>query len=400
MIFVMKNNISKGGLMEYRFLAKKYWDIRNPMGHTADKNYDDLLNLTVGDPDVTTHIDIIEAAFKDAKAGHTHYTDAGGYEEFIKEVKNYYREEHQMNIEYDEIMASSGGCHGVFLVLQCVLEQGDEVIIANPYFPMYKSQIELAGGKPVELETFEKESFQINIDRLNKLINNRTKAILLNTPNNPTGVCYSEECINGLGKIAEENDLLIISDEVYDAYCYEQHFKPIAKITKLNDKVITVGSFSKDFAMTGWRIGFIVAPNYMINCMKILNESICYAPSSISQRAGIYALRHRKSIQEDIIKEYRDRVYYAYDRVTCIKNLKVLKPNGAIYLFVNIKATGLASEEFKIRLLSEKHVKVISGSVFGTVGEGYVRIACTLPIEKLKIAFNRIESFCNDHNES
>jgi aspartate/methionine/tyrosine aminotransferase len=261
---------------------------------------------------------------------------------------------------------------------------------------MYKDQIELADGKVVVVETYENELFQINIDRLNKYISSKTKAILINTPNNPTGVCYSESHISELGKIAEKNDFLIISDEVYDAYSYEKPFKPIAKVTKLNNRVVTVGSFSKGFAMTGWRIGFILAPEYLISCMKILNESICYAPSSISQRAAIYALKHRKSIQEDIIREYRNRVYYSYNRAKSIKNLKVLKPSGAIYLFVNIRATGLTSEEFKTKLLREQHVKVISGAVFGDVGEGYVRIACTLPIEKLQIAFDRIESFCNN----
>lgn len=386
--------------MEGRFLAKRYWNIKNPMGCTVDKDYPDLLNLTIGDPDLTTHSNIIEAAAEDAKRGHTHYTDPGGYKEFIEEIAKFYKDEYKIYLKENEIMASSGGCHGIFLTLQCVLEDDDEVIIPNPYFPMYKSQIELAGGKAVLLDVCEEEDFQINIDKLSKLINRNTKAILLNTPNNPTGVCYSEEKMKQLGRLAVENDFLIISDEVYDAFSYKAPFKPVLKMTELKDRVITVGSFSKDFAMTGWRIGFVIGPNYIINCMKILNESICFAPSSVSQRAAIYALRHRKAIQGDIIEEFRDRVYYAYNRINSIKNLRVLKPSGAIYLFVNIKDTGLSSEEFKIKLLNEKHVKVISGTAFGTMGEGYVRIACTLPIKKLKIAFDRIESFCIEHNKT
>ncbi len=384
--------------MDQVFLSKKYENITNPMGDTLEVhlNYDDMLNLSIGDPDLTTHISIIENAFKDAKEGYTHYTDPQGYEEFIEEIVKYYKEEYNMYIEKDEVMASVGACHGIFLTLQCVLDEGDEVIVPDPFFPMYENQIKLAGGKSVLLETTEEEGFNINVDKLKKAITEKTKAILINTPNNPTGVCYDNNNVKKICKVAKENNILIISDEVYDSFSFEETFKPIVLIGNIKDNIVTVGSFSKAFAMTGWRIGFVIAPSYIIDCMKNLNESICFSAASISQRAGIYALKHRKDIQPDIIKEYRTRVYYCYDRIKDIKNIHAIKPEGTIYLFVNIKNTGLNSGEFAKRLLREKHVQVIPGSVFGNAGEGYVRIACTLQIDQLKKAFDRIEEFCNE----
>lgn len=384
--------------MDKVFLAKKYSDIDNPLGDIfeSDHIYDDMLNLTVGDPDLTTHISIIENAFEDAKRGYTHYTDPQGYEDFLEGIIKYYKEEYNMIIEKDEVMASVGACHGIFLTLQCILDDEDEVIIPDPFFPVYKNQVNLARGKVVLLETSEEEGFNINISKLKKAINSKTKAIILNTPNNPTGVCYSDENIGEICEIAKKNNILIISDEVYDAFSFEKPFKPVALIGNLKENIVTVGSLSKDFAMTGWRVGFVIAPNYIINCMKNLNESICFSASSISQRAAIYALENRKKIQPDIVKEYKQRVQYSYERIKNIKNIHAIKPQGAIYLFVNIKNTGLSSNEFTKKLLVEKHIAVIPGTVFGHGGEGYVRVACTICIEKLKIAFDRIEQFCNE----
>ncbi|MBC2580992.1 aminotransferase class I/II-fold pyridoxal phosphate-dependent enzyme [Clostridium sp. DJ247] len=381
--------------MGHRFLSKKYWNMENPLGDTADAEIcrADILNLSLGDPDLTTHDIIINSAFEDAKKGYTHYTNPEGYSDYIDEVIKYYNDEYNICIKKDEVMAVAGGCHGIFLTLQCILDDRDEVIIPNPSFPMYKNQVALGRGTAVFLETTEKENFNINIDKLNSIISNKTKAIIINTPNNPTGLCYNEENIRKIIALAIDKDIMIITDEVYDAFSFEKPFKPLLTFEEAKDRIITVGSFSKDFAMTGWRIGYVVAPNYIVNCMKNLNESICFSASSISQRAGIYALRHRKDIQGDIIDEYKNRVLYSYYRLKKIKGIYVLKPQGAIYLFINIKNTGLSSVDFAKKLLNEKQVQVIPGSIFGSGGEGYIRIACTLPIDKLKIAFDRIQEF-------
>lgn len=384
--------------MSYKFLSKKYWNMSNPLGHTIEleETLEEVLNLSIGDPDLNTHIKIIEGAFQDAKRGYTHYTSPEGYEDYIEQIIEYYKEEYRLCFNKDEIMASVGASHGSFLTLQCILDTDDEVILTNPGFPMYKNQVELAGGKSVFIDTFESENFEINIDNLRKVITEKTKAIILNTPNNPTGVCYSRENIEQIVRLSIEKDFLIISDEVYDAFSYEEPFKPVVSVGDIKERVITIGSFSKDFAMTGWRIGFVLAPDYIIDCMKNLNESICFSASSVSQRAGIYALKHRKEFQTNIVEEYRERVSYAYNRINKIKGLLAVKPQGAIYIFVNIKNTGLSSDDFATRLLKEKQVQVIPGIVFGSKGEGYLRIACTLPIEKLEIAFKRIEEFCTN----
>lgn len=385
--------------MSYKFLSKKYWNMTNPLGDTVEleETLEDILNLSIGDPDLNTHIKIIEGAFEDAKKGYTHYTNPEGYADYIEKVIAYYKEEYSLHFNKDEVMASVGASHGIFLTLQCILDNGDEVILTNPGFPMYKNQVELAGGKSIFINTSENENFEINIDVLRKLITKKTKAIILNTPNNPTGVCYSKKSIEQIVKLSIEKDFMIISDEVYDTFSYEEPFKPVVSLGDIKERVITVGSFSKDFAMTGWRIGFVIAPNYIINCMKNLNENICFSASSVSQRAGIYALKYRKEFQANIVKEYRDRVLYAYNRINKIKGIHAVKPQGAIYVFVNIKNIGLSSNDFASRLLKEKQVQVISGTVFGSEGEGYLRIACTLPIDKLEIAFKKIQEFCNNN---
>lgn len=384
--------------MKYKFLSKKYCNMGNPLGDTVELEelFDDVINLSVGDPDLNTDISIIEGAFEDAKKGYTHYTNPEGYIDYIEEVINFYKDEYKIQFNKDEIMASSGACHGIFLVLQCILNNEEEVIIPTPGFPMYGNQVKMAGGKPVFIETYEEDNFEININTLEKLITEKTKAIILNTPNNPTGACYSRNNVKQLINLAIKKDILIISDEVYDAFSYEEQFNPVASIGNIKDRVVTVGSFSKDFAMTGWRIGFVAAPNYIISCMKNLNENVSFSASSISQRAGIYALRNRKKFQQNLIKEYKNRVMYSYDRINKIKGLHAVKPQGAIYVFINIKKTGMNSSEFASKLLKEKHVQVIPGTVFGAAGEGYIRIACTLSVDKLEVAFKRIEEFCSN----
>lgn len=266
--------------MGRRFLSQKYWNMENPLGDTADAEVcrADILNLSLGDPELTTHDIIINSAFEDAKKGYTHYTNPAGYSDYIHEVIKYYNDEYNICIKPDEVMAVAGGCHGIFLTLQCILDDGDEVIIPNPSFPMYKNQVALGGGTVVFLETTEKENFNINVDKLNSIISNKTKAIIINTPNNPTGICYNDENISKIIELATDKDIMIITDEVYDAFSFEEPFKPLITFQEAKDRIITIGSFSKDFAMTGWRIGYVVAPNYIINCMKNLNESICFQP--------------------------------------------------------------------------------------------------------------------------
>jgi aspartate/methionine/tyrosine aminotransferase len=381
--------------MKHKFLSKRYWNnFSTPMAEVVELayRYDDVINLSLGDPDLITDPRIITEAFKDASKGHTRYTDSVGDPELREEILHYYKKSYGYQVGMSEVMAVVGACHGMHLVLEAILDAGDEVIVPEPYFTPYAHQIELAGGRMVPLETCEEEEFQINIERLKALITNRTKAVIINSPNNPTGAFYSRKTLEALADTAIANDLLIISDDVYGAFSFSEQFFPITTIAGMKERTITVGSFSKDYAMTGWRIGYILAPDYMIACIRDINEGVCFSAPSISQRAAIHALRLREEIQPALVAEYKKRVFHACEQIDQIVGMSVLPPQGSFYLFVNIKKTGLTSAEISKRILEEAHVLVVPGNAFGKSGEGYIRIACTVNVDKLRDAFDRIGS--------
>ncbi|MTI57059.1 pyridoxal phosphate-dependent aminotransferase [Geosporobacter ferrireducens] len=379
--------------MKHKYIAKRYWkDATTPMGQSdvLAKQYSDVIDLSLGDPDLVTDDIIIENALKDAKQGHTKYTDFRGDIELRNEIRKYYREEYQLELEDKEVMVVTSGCLGMYLALEAIIDDGDEVIIHQPCFTPYMQQIELARGVPVILDTYEHEDFQININRLEQLITERTKAIIINSPNNPTGICFTKETLEKVAAIAKQYDLVVIADDIYGLYSFEEPFIPISTLEEMKERTITINSFSKDFTMTGWRIGNVLAPAYIIKTMQQINENVVFTAPSISQRGAIYALRHRKEIQPRMLEEYKKRVFYAADWINKISNMSVLKPRGTFYLFANIKKTGLSSAEVANRILHEAHVLTLPGTAFGNCGEGYIRLACTCTTDKLREAFERI----------
>lgn len=384
--------------MSKTFLAKKYWNAAaTPMGEAAAfANRKDLINLSIGDPDLNTDFKIIEEAFNDAKKGYTHYTDSAGYIELRAEVSKLYKKRYGVNIDTSEIMITVGACHGMYLALQAVLDPGDEVIIHEPYFTPYYQQVTLAGGIPVMLHTYEEEGFEINPKKLEALITDRTKAIIINSPNNPTGACFCIDTLKAVADIAVKNDLLVLSDEVYDAFTFDEPFTSFIALEGMKQRTVVLQSFSKDYAMTGWRIGYTIAPGHIISCMKDINEGICFSAPSVSQRAALYALRLDEGIRQPIVEEYKKRVMYAAKRINETSLLSVLQPKGSIYVFANIKKCDMSSEEFAAKLLEKAGVLVLPGSAFGKSGEGFIRIACTVSIEILEEAFNRINKFIRE----
>lgn len=384
--------------MQMRFLAHKYLsDNSNPLSLVASLlGEKDIINLSIGDPDVITDEIIIDGAFKDASEGHTKYTKPSGDPELIKEITRFYWEEYDIRVNEPEIMVTVGACHAMYIALKAIIDEGDEVIVPEPYFTPYKDQIEQVGGKIVTLTTIEEEGFNINIDALRSLVNEKTKAIIINSPNNPTGACYDKNTLEALGRLAVEKDVIIISDEVYDAFMFKEKYTTILSIDGMKERSILLGSFSKGYAMTGWRVGYSIAPDYVTKCMVQINEGICFSAPSISQRAAIHALRNRYNIQPSIIASFKERMIYAVERINAIKGMKVLEPKGSIYLFANIKATGMTSAEFCKVLLETAKVVFLSGTAFGESGEGFVRIACTVGMQELEEAFDRIQELFND----
>lgn len=381
--------------MKHKFIAKRYWkDQSTAMGQSdvMAKSFDDCINLSLGDPDLITHELIIEKSYRDARAGHTKYTDFRGDPELREEICKLYKEEYDLDVKDEEVFVSASACLGMYLALEAVIDDGDEVILQAPYFTPYPQQVELARGIPVELPTYEEEDFQISTERLESLITERTKAIVINSPSNPTGNCLTMETMEKIAEIALKYDLLVISDDIYTSFSYQREFVPFAAIKGMKERTIILNSFSKNFTMTGWRVGNIIAPDYIISTIQQINENVVFTAPSISQRAALHALRHRKEVQPPMIEEYRRRMFYAAERINNIPNMHVIyPPKGSFYLFINIKDTGLTSVEAADAILREAHVLMLPGNAFGNCGEGFVRIACTVGVEKLKEAFDRIE---------
>lgn len=381
--------------MNKKYISRRYWKNKsNAMGESDKmaKSFSDVINLSLGDPDLITNSAVIDAAFQDALKGHTKYTDFRGYPELRAAIADYYREEYSLDIRDEEIFVCASGCIGMYLSLEAILDDGDEVIIQAPYFTPYPNQVKLARGIPVEFPTYEEEGFKVSGERLESLITERTKAIIINSPNNPTGHCLTMDEMNTIAEIAEKHDLIVVSDEIYTAFSYENKFVPFSSIKGMRDRTITINSFSKNFTMTGWRLGNIVAPDYIIDTINSINQCVIFTAPSVSQRAGLYALRHRDEFQPAMVAEYKKRTFFAAERFNQIPGLSVIyPPKGAFYLFVNIKGTGMSSDEASRFFLEKAHVLTLTGSCFGKCGEGYVRVACTVGVDKLGEACDRIE---------
>lgn len=381
--------------MEHKFIAKRYRQDKSTAMGKSDvlaKSYDDVINLSLGDPDMITPRPIIEKAFQDALVGHTKYTDFRGDPELRREIISYYEKKYLMEVNDEEIFVTASGCLAMYLALEAIIDDGDEVLIQAPYFTPYPQQVELARGIPVELPTYEEEDFQIDIKRMESLITDKTKALIINSPSNPSGSCLSLENMKKIAEIAEKYDLVVISDEIYTGFSFEHPFVPFASIEGMKKRTITINSFSKNFVMTGWRVGNIIAPDYIVQVIQQINENVVFTAPSISQRAGIFALAHCDEIQPPITEEFRSRMTYAAERINGIKGMHVIDPpKGSFYLFPNIRESGMSSEEAAELFLKEAHVLVLPGNAFGKCGEGHIRICCTVSKEKLKEAFDRIE---------
>ncbi|MFB8724619.1 pyridoxal phosphate-dependent aminotransferase [Enterococcus casseliflavus] len=356
---------------------------------TLAKKTSNLIDLSIGDPDLITDATIIDAAFADVKAGHTKYTASDGSADFIQTVVDFYQKQYQLTFSPSQVRGTVGALHGMYLALAAIIDPGDEVIIHEPYFSPYKQQVELVGGVPVFIPTFEKDGFQIDVEVLKAAITEKTRAIIINSPNNPTGAVFSPETFEKIAAVAIDHDLLILSDEVYEAFCFDDTFVPMAAFAPEN--TITFSSFSKAFAMTGWRIGYMIAPESINLTAKLINEAIAYSAPTPSQRAGIYALNHYDTLVPQVVAVFKERLTYIEQRVAEIPFLSLSPVKGSMYAFINIEQTGLDSVSFVEKLLKETSVLMIPGKAFGeTTGDGYVRLAATQSLDLLKEAFDRI----------
>lgn len=352
-----------------------------------------VISLGVGEPDFVTSWSVREAAILSLEQGYTSYTANAGLLELREEILAYM--EKGFHVTYSpkkEIIVTVGASQALDIALRAIIDAGDEVIVIEPCFVSYASLVALAGGKPVTVQTRKENDFKITAEELEQAITDRTKAVILCSPNNPTGTMLNRHDLEEIAAVAKKHDLLILSDEIYAELSYDEKFVSLAAIEGMRERTILISGFSKGFAMTGWRLGFVCAPEEITQAMlKIHQYAIMCAPT-MAQYAAVEAL---KNGQEDVIamrKDYRRRRNYFVQSLNEI-GLDCHIPGGAFYAFPSIQSTGLTSEQFAERLLLEEKVAVVPGDVFGESGQGHIRCSYASSMEQLQEAVKRMKRF-------
>ena len=380
--------------MKNPYIAKKHWEYELPPLSRTDemaKRYDDIINLSVGDPDYPADKTCLDLMYRDALAGHTRYTEYYGDPELREETIKMYKEDYGVDVAMNELLITAGGTHALYVVMQTILDPGDEVIAIAPYYTYYKDQVEMAEGKLVVYNAPADKRFDVEVEELEKLVNSRTKAIIVNSPCNPSGKVYSRENLQAIMDLAEKYDFQVIADDIYGALNYTDNKMPLCTYEERPNRVITVYSYSKDFSATGVRLGHIIARSDIIDAALNVCGGVTFTICSFSQRFGLYALRRRKEIQEGLRAEYQKRMLYAYEHISKLNHVKCFYPEGTFYIFADIRETGISSMDMWDKILDEAKVLVLPGDGFGKAGEGYIRICCTVSVEVLKEAFDRLE---------
>ena len=349
-----------------------------------------VIGFAAGEPDFETPDPIREAMKEAMDLGMTRYTPAAGTLELRRAIAARLLEDHGLVYGMDEIIVSNGAKHSLYNTFQAILDPGDEVLIFDPYFSAYATQVRLGGGVPVFVPCREADGWQPDMERAAQYLTPRTKALVINTPNNPTGVCYSRPTLEAVARFARKNDLLVVADDIYTSFCYSEPFLPVLTLPGMKERTVAINSFSKNFVMTGFRVGNIVAPEPIARAVKSINDSVVYSAPAPSQRAALHALRRRKELAAQIVPEFSARMAYGAQRIRELPGFTLSPAGGGIYLFPGVGPTGLTSAEACERILEEAHVLMLPGSAFGDAGEGYLRIACTVGLDKMEEAFGRM----------
>ncbi len=355
----------------------------------------DCISLGVGEPDFDTPWHITEEGIYSLEKGRTFYTSNQGLLELRKEISKWNKDRY--GIEYDpkDIIVTCGGSEAIDIALRTCLNPGDEVIVIDPGYVSYAPCVELAGGKVIPLRLKEENNFKLNKEDLESVITSKSKILIINYPNNPTGAIMTHDDYLKIIDVIIKYDLLVISDEIYSELTYGAKHCSIASLPNMKERTIVINGFSKAYSMTGWRLGYVMGPSNILSQMLKIHQYVIMCAPTASQYAAIEAL---KNGDKDIIsmkREYDKRRKYLLKEFTRL-GLPCFTPEGAFYCFPSIKKFGMSSLEFSTKLLEEQHVVVVPGTAFGDSGEGYIRISYAYSIEELKEAMGRIEIFINN----
>jgi len=352
----------------------------------------DIINLSIGEPDLDTPTCIKEAAKDALDQGYTHYAPTKGYPDLLEAIALKLKKDNGVVVDPErEVMVTVGSTQAIFLALTALLREGEEVIIPSPAFVQYSAATKLAGGVPVEVSL--SEDYTIDPESIRKAITKRTKLLIINSPSNPTGAVSQRKEIEEAVCTAVEHGLFVVSDEVYEKFVYEgSHFSP-ASIPEFRKYVITINSLSKAYSMTGWRIGYVAAPSEIIEQMAKVQMYSCACVSSFIQKAAVKALQLPQSFFDDVLREYRRRRDLLCSILSESPHLSFNKPKGAFYLFPRVKNVNAPSKDLVMRMIREISVAVVPGSAFGRFGEGCIRISYATSIDKVEEGARRIVRF-------
>lgn len=363
---------------------RKFFDLLDSM--------QDVVGLTVGQPDFVTPWHIREAAIESLQAGKTYYTSNAGIPQLRGEIAKYLDRRFGLKYSGDEVLVTVGGSEAIDLAIRACVTPGDEVIIPTPCFVCYEPIVRLAGGIPVILETRYEDKFKVNPEMLKKAITQKTKMIVLAYPNNPTGAIMTKEELEDIAALVRDTNIVILSDEIYAELTFGRRHVSIATLPDMRERTIIASGFSKAYAMTGWRMGYIAAPcEIFAQILKIHQYCIMCAPTT-SQFAAIEAVKNGDEDIERMKEEYDRRRRYLLKNFADM-GIECFEPEGAFYAYPNIGKFGLSSEEFCQRLLNEKRCAIVPGTAFGDDGEGFARISYAYSIKHIDSALERIDAF-------
>lgn len=354
----------------------------------------DAIRLEFGEPDFDTPSNIRSAAIEAIKKGMTKYTSSAGIPELRKAIASKFKRDNGIDYEpMKEIMVTAGATAGLNLALLATVDVGEEVLVPNPGWATYVHAVNITGAKPVMYSLREETGYAVEIENLRKLVTPKTRAILINTPSNPMGSILSRKNIIDISEFAKENNLTVLSDEVYEKFLYQEsgneHIS-IASMPGMRERVVTINAFSKTYAMTGWRIGYIGAPETITAAMIKINAATSSCISTVNQYAGLEALNGPQESVSNMISAFTTRRQILVKGLNEFRGFKCSVPRGAFYTFPNIIDTGYSSEKLAMKIVEDAHVAVVPGSAFGSQGEGHLRVAYANSIENIQEALDRM----------
>ena len=353
----------------------------------------DVVHLEIGEPDFDTPSNVIEAGSNAMSGGFTHYGPSPGLPDVRERIAREISETRGISVTGDNVVVTPGGKPIMFFAMLALVDEGDEVLYPNPGFPIYESMISFVGGVPVPMRLYESRGFNIDVDEVAGQVTDKTKLMILNSPNNPCGSVVAREDVEALADLARERDITVLSDEIYNRFLYEGEHVSIASFPDMRDRTIILDGFSKTYAMTGWRIGYGVLPMELVEPISRLVTNSVSCTASFTQMAAVEAIDGPQDDAHEMVAEFARRRDIIVSGLNAIPGIQCPMPQGAFYVFPNVQGAGMSSREFADRLLEEAGVACLAGESFGEYGKGYVRFSFANSAENIERALGRIGGF-------